>query len=50
MGPGDLEEANWRPRIAAVENVLSSWRQRAMSFRGRALVIGSLALSRIWYV
>ena len=50
MGPGDLEEANWRARIAAVENVLASWRQRALSFRGRALVIGSLALSRIWYV
>ena len=50
VGPGDLEEANWRPRIAAVENVLSSWRQRALSFRNRALVIGSLGLSRIWYV
>ena len=50
VGPGDLEEANWRPRIAAVENVLASWTQRALSFRGRALVIGSLALSRIWYV
>ena len=23
VGPGDLEEGNWRPRIAAVENVLS---------------------------
>ena len=22
VGPGDLEEANWRPRIAAVENVI----------------------------
>ena len=50
MGPGDLEEANWRPRIAAVENVLASWRQRALSFPGRALVIGSLALPRICYV
>ena len=50
VGPGDLEEANMLPRIAAVENVLSSWRQRTLSFRGRALVIGSLALSRIWYV
>ena len=36
--------------ITAVENVLASWRQRASSFWGRALVIGSLALSRIWYV
>ena len=50
MGPGDLEEANWRLRIAAVENVLASWRQRTFLFWGRALVIGSLALSRIWYV
>ena len=50
VGPGDLEKANWRPRNGTVENVLSSWRQRALSFRGRALVIGSLALSRICYV
>ena len=50
VSPGDLEEANWRPRIAAVENVLASWRQRDLLFRGRALVIGSLALCRLWYV
>ena len=50
IGVGDTEEANWRPRIAAVENVLSSWRQRQLSFRGRALVINALALSRVWYV
>ena len=47
---GNLEEENWRPRITAVENVLKSWRQRALSFRGRALVINALALSRVWYV
>ena len=50
IGVGDLEEANWRPRITAVENVLSSWRQRQLSSRGRALVINALALSRVWYV
>ena len=50
IGIGDLEEENWRPRITAVENVLSSWRQRQLSFRGRALVINALALSRVWYV
>ena len=50
IGVGDLEELNWRPRITAVENVLSSWRQRRLSFCGRALVINALALSRIWYV
>ena len=50
LGRGDLEEANWRPRIDAVENVLLSWRQRSLSFQGRSLVINVLALARIWYV
>ena len=50
IGPGDLEEDNWRPQITAVENVLASWQQRSLSFWGRALVINALALSRVWYV
>ena len=50
LGPFATEEDNWRPRRTAVQNVLSSWRQRSLSFRGKALVINALALSRIWYV
>ena len=50
LGIGDLEEANWRPLIDAVANVLSSWRQRILSFRGRSLVINALALACVWYV
>ena len=50
LGPFASEEDNWRPRITAVENVLSSWRQRSLSYRGKALVINAPALSRIWYV
>ena len=50
IGPGDLEEANWCPRIDAVESVLTSWRQRSLSYGGRALVINALALSRVWYI
>ena len=50
IGVRDLGEVNWRPRITAVENELSSWRQRQLSFRGRALVINALALSRVRYV
>ena len=30
VGPGDLEEANWRPRITAVENVLASGSNRSV--------------------
>ena len=50
LGPGNLEEENWRPRITAVENALNSWRQRSLSYRGKALIINALALSRVWYV
>lgn len=50
IGPGNLDEDNWRPRITAVANTLFSWRQRILSFQGRALVINALALSRVWYV
>ena len=50
LGPGNLDHVNWRPRITVVENVLNSWWQHSLSFRGRALVINALALSRVWYV
>lgn len=32
LGPGNLEESNWRPRIEAVEHLLNSWRQRSPLF------------------
>ena len=50
IGVGDLEADIWRPRIDAVERVLNSWRSRSLSFRGKALVVNALALSRVWYV
>ena len=50
VGIGDLTYDNWRPRINAIDKVLSSWRSRSPSFRGKSLVIKALALSRIWYV
>ena len=50
IGHGNLEEDNWRPRIDAVDHVLTSWRSRSLTFRGKALVIKALALSRVWYV
>lgn len=50
VGCGNLEEANWRHRIDAVERCLNSWRSRSLSLSGKALIINALALSRIWYV
>ena len=50
IGFGNLDEANWRPRIDAVSKCLASWSSRSLSFSGRALVANALALSRVWYV
>ena len=49
LGPCNLDEDNWRPRIDAVANTHSR-RQCILSFRGRALIINALALLRVWYV
>ena len=50
VGPGDLSRDNWDPRIQALKNLLSSWRQRSLTFQGKALVINALALSGLWYL
>ena len=50
IGNISMEEANWLPRIEAVRNCLKSWRHRALSFKGKTLVLNALALSKIWYV
>ena len=33
-----------------MENALNSWRQRSLSYKGKALVINALTRSRVWYV
>ena len=50
LGNGSMDLFNWLPRIEAVEKCLNSWRSRALSFGGKALVSNALALSRVWYV
>ena len=50
IGPDVTEIENFQPRIDALQNVLNSWRQRQLSFRGKALVVNALALSGLWYV
>ena len=47
IGNGDMDEANWRPCIEAVEKCLNSWRSRTLSLSGRVLIVNTLGLSRI---
>ena len=45
VGIDNIEEANWRPQINAVENTLNSCRQRHLTYRGKSIDIYALALS-----
>lgn len=50
LGPGQIDDLNWAPRLEAVEKCLDSWGSRSLSFGGKALVSNALSLSRVWYV
>lgn len=50
IGLGDIDAANWNPRIDAVSKVLTSWKMRSLSYNGRAIVTNAFTLSRICYV
>ena len=41
---------DWGPSLKKLETILQTWRSRKLSFRGRALIINSLGLSRFWYL
>ena len=43
IGFGDLDAGNCNPRINAVSKRLTSWKVHLLSYRGRAIVINTLA-------
>ena len=46
---GNEEFVDWGGLISKFENQITLWRQRQLSFRGRALVANVLCLSLFWY-
>ena len=50
IGNGNLEEANWRPRVEAVARCIATWKSRNLSYAGRPLISNALALARVWYM
>lgn len=49
VGPGDVEHLIWDNRLSKLSSVLDSWRQRSLTFSGKALVANALALSGLWH-
>ena len=50
IGNGNLEEANWCPRVDAVAKCVSAWSSRNLSYGRRAQISKTLALTRVWYM
>ena len=49
FGYGDLTEFNWTQRVVKLEKTLNLWRGRALSLKGKSLIINTLGTSKLWY-
>ena len=45
-----VESDNWKSKLDKLETVLNSWKQRELSFVGRAMKVNVLGGSRFWHV
>jgi len=43
------DEMNWREKVIKIKNICNLWKQRSLNIQGRAVVISSLLLSKLWY-
>lgn len=44
------EIKNWEEKISKIKKVLNLWKQRKLNITGRATVVSTLLLSRLWYL
>ena len=49
FGTENTDKLNWEPKISKFNKVLSLWKSRDLSLRGRAVVLNQLASSVLWY-
>ena len=45
-----VDDDNWRTKLDKLSSILSLWKQRDLSFVGRALIVNVLGASRLWHV
>ena len=46
----EIIELNFKEKVAKLKNILNIWRQRKLTYKGKVVVINSLALSQLLYV
>ena len=47
---GDYTIARWKPAVFKLESRLAAWSGRKLSFRGKSVIINTLALSQLWHL
>ncbi len=50
LGTENCDKDNWDPIIEKVINVFKLWRMRNLTIEGRACILQTLALAKVWYV
>ena len=50
FGTVPVERDNWEPRLSKLDNSLSLWQSRSLSFVGRVLILNVLGLSKLLYL
>ena len=46
----EAEKANWENLPGKIERTLQIWENRALSLKGKVILIKALALSKLWYI
>ena len=49
FGNVDCSDLNWNATLSKINNMIAAWRQRELSYKGKALIINSLLTSTLWY-
>lgn len=44
------ENLTWRAKVNAIKSLINLWKQRTKTLKGKAIVVSSLFLSRLYYV
>ena len=50
FGTVPVERDNWEPRLSKLDNSLSLWKSRSLSFVGKVLILNILGLSKFLYL
>lgn len=45
----ECETLNWKEKVQKIIQTLNLWRQRQLTVQGRAVVINTLLMSKLWY-